>query len=502
MFQQSSLRVDREPATLTAADVNAFAPQLQKDGAFVFADPIQNYDPLGLHHVPLPPESRLWRPNPVARGDREEEPLPFNAPVQDNILLDSNACRFFPSIGVEGHKGFFRGEDDEWTCYRRNYFAMTCSWGAATDTGVEIKPHDTYHVVESETQRCHKVDAFTMNITARVFDDPMKPIALVQHTPKRDKGPINTPTYIPLGPTFLWQIRYGASRFSPGSGAQGAAQPSQTTHFERLQFKKATANNGKRRAAQQHYEVEISLCAGVKHSSGLTHYIKIASRRSHRIVVRGRSPGHYHKDRSMEKEDKILSSGRSLHQGLIQHQFATLPSFSQKNGFSYTDAGSAYAQMLNQPTFITGPLMAVQEDVSESTEDGNGDQAPTTRAPSPRTVESEDDVDGYRFYPAPVSHNSTRMDNTPKLPNSRRSVDMLHTPDVPRERSGFGGKDNIGSFNTDTLSQYSRSNNSDAEGLQPCHVSAVATPLRSGYTDMDNSIVADYGLQSAMPTAV
>ena len=500
LFHQDSLRVDRDPAIPTAVDANAFALQLHKDGRYVFTDPLQSYDPLGLHHIPLPPESRLWRPNPVARGDREEEPLPFNAPMLENPLFDSNFCAFYPSIGVENHKGFFRGEDEEWTCYRRNYFAMTCSWGAANDKGLEIKHHDPYLVLEKETHTYHPINAFTMNITARVFDDPLKPIALVQHTPKRDKGPVNTPTYIPLGPTALWQIRYGASRFSPGSGAQGTGQQSQTTHFERLQFKKATANNGKRRAAQQHYEIEISLCAGMKDSLGLMHYIKIASRKSHRIVVRGRSPGHYHKDRPIEKEDQRFSGGRPLNQGLVQHQFATVPGFGRKHRFSYPDAG--YSQILSQSALFTNSLVSPHEDTLESADDDNDDQVSNTDAPSPRTVESEDGVDGYQFFPAPVSQNHNMADSSSKLPAPGRSVNMPRNLDVSREQSALAGKDNVSPFSADALSQYSRPNHSEAEGFQPCHATATATRLRSGYADLDNSMNADYGLQPAIPTAV
>jgi hypothetical protein len=59
--------------------------------------------------------------------------------------------------------------------------------------------------------------------------------------------------------------------------------------FERMQFKTATANNGKRRAAQQYYEIVLDLYANTSQGK----QIKVASCVSSPLVVRGRSPGHY-----------------------------------------------------------------------------------------------------------------------------------------------------------------------------------------------------------------
>ena len=489
--QATSMHADRDPNPSRAVDANAFAPQLMKEGVFVFADPVQSLDPLGIHRVPQLPESRLWRPNPVARGDREEEPLLFYPPVCEHPLLNSAGRQLYVSIGVENHKGFFRGEDEEWTCYRRNYFAMSAAWGAASDDGTEIKSHDPHLVFDPDSERCYSVIAFTVNITARVSDNPLQSIALVQHTPKRDKGPVNTPTYNPLGPTPLWQIRYGASRFSPGSSAQAMAQASQTTHFDRLQFKKATANNGKRRAAQQHYEIEISLCAAIEDALGISRYIKIASRKSHRIVVRGRSPGHYHKDRATEKEDKRFSGGRGLHQGLLQHRFTTVPNFSPRNGFPYTD-GNEYPHMFSHHHVASN---AAQEVASELTEDETEDRLSNARAPSPQNAER----DGYQFYPSLAASDPMAVDGPVRLAAPGGSLNLPHTQSIAKEESDLTGRTSTGSFDTDSLGQYSGSKFAETDDLQACHDGAII--LRSGYTNPPGVIIADYGLQPAMPTA-
>jgi hypothetical protein len=81
--------------------------------------------------------------------------------------------------------------------------------------------------------------------------------------------------------------------------------------FERVQFKTATANNGKRRAAQQYYVLLVELYAET--SAGKT--FRVATAQSAPLVVRGRSPGHYadHHERY-----NPLAVGRSIshHGGL------------------------------------------------------------------------------------------------------------------------------------------------------------------------------------------
>lgn len=76
--------------------------------------------------------------------------------------------------------------------------------------------------------------------------------------------------------------------------------------FDRIQFKSATANNGKRRAAQQYYHLIVELYADVGNASssapgqsnqGDGGWVKISQRISAPMVVRGRSPGHYADER-------------------------------------------------------------------------------------------------------------------------------------------------------------------------------------------------------------
>lgn len=60
--------------------------------------------------------------------------------------------------------------------------------------------------------------------------------------------------------------------------------------WKRLQFKSATANNGRRKGLQQHYLVLISLLGRVQ---GTNEFIKIAEIQSGPVIVRGRSPRNF-----------------------------------------------------------------------------------------------------------------------------------------------------------------------------------------------------------------
>lgn len=170
-------------------------------------------------------------------------------------------------------RGFFLADND-WTCYRRNYFQVS---GAFSIHGLNhyYSEHEAQCLVQ-DNGVFYPVYGFSMNISARVSNGDKK-IDLVQHTPKRDKGPQTTPSAKPIIPG-------GNLSMSSVGGNQSIVT------FERIQFKTATANNGKRRAAQQYYVCLVDLYAEIE---GGSRRVKVASCQSAPLVVRGRSPGHY-----------------------------------------------------------------------------------------------------------------------------------------------------------------------------------------------------------------
>lgn len=215
-----------------------------------------------------------------------------------------------PEIQAKIHKGFFQ-VDDKWTCYRRNYFSVSCSfslrpWTPNAPLYVQLSNHTT-----------ENVRAFSMSISAIVNAQENETRELVQHTPKRDKQSERKPGKIALQPQLppslvlnhgslgANSISFAAPPHTPGmhldygtsfSAPQQPSQPPTSHTFERIQFQKATANNGKRRAQQQYYNLVVELYAEIGNPVGNgvdSRWILIARKLSHPMVVRGRSPGHY-----------------------------------------------------------------------------------------------------------------------------------------------------------------------------------------------------------------
>ncbi|KAJ6258475.1 hypothetical protein Dda_6517 [Drechslerella dactyloides] len=163
------------------------------------------------------------------------------------------------------------------------------------------------------------INAFAVKISAAVEGAGGKPVELVQHTPKRDKGPQMQPSFIRLIPQSASPSQYsglGSSLVKSGaeydynySHSHLQHQPLNQAVYDRIQFKSATANNGKRRAAQQYYHLIVELYAEVINNSGGEPegtYVLVAKRTSAPMVVRGRSPGHYVDER---KHNRPTSAG-------------------------------------------------------------------------------------------------------------------------------------------------------------------------------------------------
>ncbi|KAI1737308.1 hypothetical protein F4680DRAFT_218255 [Xylaria scruposa] len=209
-------------------------------------------------------------------------------------------------VDIQGviDKGFFLSEG-EWTCYRRNYFSCVCSYSLTPHF-----PNATMQFLPTGSTTPYQVFGFAMSISAVVSDSDSQSIDLVQHTPKRDKGPTAKPEKVRLLPKPPQQASHsmglyhqdhhasGSRTIYEGGYSQSGQGPYATEHtFERIQFKQATANNGKRRAAQQYYHLVVELYVDVGTQNPGGQYVKVAERKSAKMIVRGRSPGHYQTER-------------------------------------------------------------------------------------------------------------------------------------------------------------------------------------------------------------
>ncbi|RKP11213.1 hypothetical protein THASP1DRAFT_9742, partial [Thamnocephalis sphaerospora] len=207
---------------------------------------------------------------------------PFFSPARQHHKLYTIDRKHSLTVQIHSKmdRGFFLAEND-WTCYRRNYFQVSSAFSVQTTTHHPFNQSEVPCLIEDDNNICHQVTHFTLGVSARVSNSDKK-IELVQHTPKRDKGPQSTPLAKP--------IRAGGNLNMSSVGSNHSI-----VTFERVQFKTATANNGKRRAAQQYYVLLVELFAET--NAGQT--LRVATAQSAPLVVRGRSPGHYadHHDR-------------------------------------------------------------------------------------------------------------------------------------------------------------------------------------------------------------
>ncbi|KAF7857911.1 hypothetical protein EAF04_009269 [Stromatinia cepivora] len=332
---------------------------------------------------------------------------PLNPTEVIHTLQAADGQIITPEIFGKIDKGFFMAESD-WTCYRRNYFSLSCSF-----TLQPIVPAGSIHLLLSGGMR-PQVQQFAMSIAAVVDSRDGKSIELVQHTPKRDKGPQEKPPRIAVAPRpHTTHNIYGGDNgigggprgMYDGSFGQSPNTPPSEATFERIQFKNATANNGKRRAAQQYYHLLVELFADLGNNQNHPErWVKVAVRMSAPMVVRGRSPGHY----QSERRGSNASSGPGGAGGAGGGGSYTPSGGSSRTPGDITMSGtssmlpgsSSYGSYDGRSHhYRTGPLQIPME--------------PTLSAEEAKNIE---DAPCYMYYPTPIWEGAEPRNQLPSLP--------------------------------------------------------------------------------------
>ncbi|KAJ3016519.1 UNVERIFIED_CONTAM: hypothetical protein HDU68_012168 [Siphonaria sp. JEL0065] len=260
--------------------------------------------------------------------------IPFLPSVQKCHLWNADKSKLFSvDLKPKIDRGFFVAEGN-WTCYRRNYFQLSSTFtitentnGSTAETGgvsngaeggssgvngnvttdvnsggTTVDPSNPITIIANTNQNppaketyhlelngsLVPITTFLTHISAHTNGSPKTaPVELVQHTSKRDKGPLTQPV--------------------PRVSEPG---PSKTV-FERIQFRTATSNNGRKKTtgtsggtsptsgsavptaaalAQQYFVVTVEVLCKV--TSG--EFYRVSESEMERgVVVRGRAPGHY-----------------------------------------------------------------------------------------------------------------------------------------------------------------------------------------------------------------
>ncbi|KAF1960632.1 p53-like transcription factor [Byssothecium circinans] len=362
-------------------------------------------------------------------ADRQGDSPPFNA--QENYCdVTCEGTTIVPTIEAKIEKGFFWSGDRVWTCYRRNYFAVNVHY-----TLNPWVPNGRLYLNQGGGKPSELIQSMAVSLAAAVDGTGGKSIELIQHTPKRDKGPQLAMKKELLAPTppgkshdhaggYAMNSFHNANQITgPSLPYQNDTEPSQqyspashTTSnfqhaFERIQFKSATANNGKRRAQQQYYHLIVELWANIQpNRNEEPRWVKVAARSSHPVVVRGRSPSHYHNEgphnANASRGTGNDGMGNPGPHGLGSNGGAYGSTY--RNGMSGSGASNLGGGMYRGNTYSLDPSPVGSHSVSSTSslsggqvEGLVGDQHMGDGEDS-KMIESHND---YQYYPAPIYEN-------------------------------------------------------------------------------------------------
>ena len=384
------------------------------------------------------------------------------------VLLDMTCegKQVTPEIRCKVEKGFFLSTaDQKWTCYRRNYFSVQCSF--------EIHPFiNNGRLYLKRMNSTEQIQAFGIRLSAAVDGSNGKGIELVQHTPKRDNGPKNKIEVVKLSPSapagrqdnaisphHMYPVAIPTFRTTgtvpgPFLPLQNSSEPNtpstqnntssqvattypyhgggssipiagqSTIHnFERVQFKTATANNGKRRASQQYFHLIMELFADVrKDGSDNPQWVKVAHRSSDKIVVRGRSPSHYQNEGQNNQAGRGGNAG-----GGNNYPAGGAATYAGLNTGGYRTSAGAYGGGIGaghgyrQSHHVFHPASGDSASSPESVEVGAIDSDhPMDAVLSDSERASIQEYEGYQYYPSATYENVLQLPPLSKPENTTR----------------------------------------------------------------------------------
>ncbi|PGG99934.1 hypothetical protein AJ79_08371 [Helicocarpus griseus UAMH5409] len=236
--------------------------------------------------------------------DHNHKLLSFSIPMYNFTLLDYSLRRTSISMAAQLHGMFFLAESPwttspttkpagpppmaELTCYRRNLFQIT---------GSVTLPRTMRYIMTEQGDRIPILaQELTVSATESVEGNPVKIISVPWKTPAanatgqpEDKTEKEPPS-IPLDIMGGHDLDSDYATFSIA--------------WKRLQFRIATANNGRRKELQQHFVVRLKIVATL--STGAK--ISICEAHSGPVIVRGRSPRNFQSRKDLPLSGSAASS--------------------------------------------------------------------------------------------------------------------------------------------------------------------------------------------------
>lgn len=245
--------------------------------------------------------------------DHNNKLLSFSLPVYHFTLLDYSMRRTSLSISAQLHGMFFLAESPyttspsenappqqgaELTCYRRNLFQIT---------GSVTLPRGMRYIMTDQGDRIPILaQELTVSATESVEGNPVKIISVPWKTPAAAAANSGTavednntgkvekePPPIPLDIMAGQDLDTDYATFP--------------ITWKRLQFRVATANNGRRKELQQHFVVRLKVVATL--STGAK--ISISEVQSGPVIVRGRSPRNFQSRKDLPLSGSAAASRKN-----------------------------------------------------------------------------------------------------------------------------------------------------------------------------------------------
>ena len=277
--------------------------------------------------------------------DRDNKLLGFSMPRFDYHLLTYNYQRTSAQLVAQLHGMFFLAESpwaaagdaqpppSELTCYRRNLFQITGE--------ITIPRSLRYILTEQGEQIPILGQELVVSAIESTENNPVKIISVPWKTPANPVAPTaedKAEREPPAVPIDLMNLQDMDSEF--------VTLPFQ---WKRLQFRIATANNGRRKELQQHFLVKLKVMATLATGGK----IPICEVQSGAIIVRGRSPRNF-----QARKDLPLNGGG--HARKTSHAPARSASGESANKRLHTEAPTsapvrneaAHPPLASQTSFI------------------------------------------------------------------------------------------------------------------------------------------------------
>ncbi|KAH6636951.1 hypothetical protein F5144DRAFT_201881 [Chaetomium tenue] len=350
--------------------------------------------------------------------NHDQKLLSFKKVGDKHTIVDAKGRIHEMEIDAQLHGMFFLSEfpsgagdgnalNAELTCYRRNLFQISGSLCfPQIPLSVLLESGETSQIknMEVSISAIESVDGHPVRLIVIPWKTPPP------NSPETNQAPDQEPPTLPLIPPSEEEEENGGDHY--------AIYP---IGWRRLQFRIATANNGRRKELQQHFVLHLKLHGTLANGQKLV----LSEMTTAPIVVRGRSPRNF----QARKEIPLLgSSAGSRGQTLVETGHGIV----------------AQAVILNKPPYDSRPRLSsldvprsaftftAPKQMPQSPMQMRSNSYPTTWNPPPQV--SMPHTPGSATYPA----STIPADPYPKMPLSGAQTFTAEPQEMPMQPTSMG----------------------------------------------------------------